>query len=157
MAYYRQPNVVLAGQALTQHPEPTTTVPPGVVSVTLDNDIATTTSLGVVQVGSGLSITPGGILSVTGSPSTDYLFVKLISANYTATASDQYIGATTKNIVLTLPAGVLGRVYYIKNQSEGSIKVQGTGGQTIDGSAFKTLGSNLGFMAVFDGTRWNTL
>jgi hypothetical protein len=56
-----------------------------------------------------------------------------------------------------LPAGILGRVYYVKNQVSGNIKVQGTGGETIDGLAFQTLGGNAGFIVVFDGSRWNIL
>jgi hypothetical protein len=73
------------------------------------------------------------------------------------TATDSYIGATNNNIVITLPTGILGRVYYIKNQISGNIKVQGTGGETIDGSSFQTLGTNAGFIVVFDGTRWNII
>lgn len=148
---------MLAGNALKQSPQSSTVSPPGVVAVTLDSDIASTTNLGVVQVGSGLSITAGGILSATGGGGFDYLNVKLTAVNYTATLSDQYVGATKDNIVITLPTGMLGRVYYIKNQSSGNIKVQGTGGQTLDSSTTKTLGSNAGFMVVFDGTRWNIL
>jgi hypothetical protein len=60
MAYNRQPQTVLAGMALKQNPPPNVVQPAGIIPVTLDAEIATTTSPGVVQVGSGLSITPGG-------------------------------------------------------------------------------------------------
>jgi hypothetical protein len=156
MAYNRLPQTVLAGNALKQNPPPTIIQPAGIVPVTLDCDVATTTNLGVVQVGSGLSITPSGILSATGG-SNNFVNVTLTGVSYSITATDSYIGATSNNIVITLPAGILGRVYYIKNQGGGNIKVQGSGGQTIDGSAFQTLGSNSGFMVVFDGSRWNIL
>lgn len=156
MAYNRQPQTVLAGTALKQNPPPTVIQPAGIIPVTLDADIATTASLGVVQVGSGLSITPGGILSATNSGS-NFVNVTLTAVSYSITASDYYVGATNNNITLTLPAGLLGRVYYVKNQSSGNIKVQGTGGETIDGSLFQTLGSNAGFIVVFDGSRWNIL
>ena len=154
MAYSRP---VLAGVGLSQ--SPTALNPPlaGVQQTTLDADIATTTSLGLVQIGSGLSITPGGILSATGSTNNDFINVVLTSVNYLVTATDSYIGATKNNITITLPSGLLGRVYYIKNQSSGNIKVQGSGGETLDGSVFQTLGSNSGFMAIFDGSRWNIL
>lgn len=156
MAYNRPPQTTLAGLGLKQSPPPSIVQPPGIVPVTLDADIATTTSLGVVQVGSGLSITPGGILSATNSGSS-FVNVTLTAVSYSITAPDYYVGATNNNITLTLPAGLLGRVYYVKNQSSGNIKVQGTGGQTIDGSIFQTLGSNAGFIVVFDGSRWNIL
>jgi hypothetical protein len=155
MAYNRQPNVVFAGIALKQNPPASTITPPGIVPVTLDADIATTTSLGVIQVGDGLAITPAGVLSATGGGSS-LINVKLTSVNYTAIASDYYIGATNKNITITLPLGIVGKVYIVKNQSEGSIKVKGTG-QNLDSSGDKTLGSEGSLIAVFDGTRWNLI
>lgn len=157
MAYNRPPQVSLAGRAIKQNPPPTILQPAGIVPVVLDADIATTTSLGVIQVGSGLSITPEGVLSATGGSGSNFITVTLTATNYTVTSDDSYVGATNNNIVITLPAGILGRVYYVKNQSSGNIKVQGSGGETIDGSAFQTLGSNSGFMVVFDGARWNIL
>ena len=158
MAYSRQPQVVIAnGGALKQNPPQSSQTPPGIVPVELEAKISTTTSLGVVQVGSGLSITPSGILSAINGGGNNFVTVTLTSVNYTVTAADSYVGATNNNIVITLPIGILGRVYYVKNQSGGNIKVQGTGGETIDGSSFQTLGSNSGFMVVFDGARWNIL
>lgn len=156
MAYNRQPQTVLAGVALKQNPPPSVVQPAGIVPVTLDSDIATTTSLGVVQVGSGLSITPAGILSATGGGSS-LINVKLTSANYTATSSDYYIGGTTGGITITFPAGTVGKVYIVKNQAgAGNVTVKGTG-QNIDQSGDKNLGNNASIIVVFDGTRWNTI
>jgi len=155
MAYNRQPQTVLAGMALKQNPPPTILQPAGIVAVTLDADIATTTSPGVVQVGSGLSITPTGILSATGGSSL--INVKLTSVDYTATAADYYIGATKKDIDITLPLGITGKVYVIKNQVSGNIKVKASGGQKIDTSSDVTLGTNNSIVVVFDGTRWNVI
>lgn len=163
MAYTRTPNTVIAGQALKQNPPPSPLAPAGAIPVVLDADIATTTSLGVIQVGSGLAITPEGVLSATGEDSGCSVNVKLISANYTATDLDCYIGATGReeeddnSITITLPTGVEGKLYYIKNQGKGNIKVKGTSGQTIDGSSFKTLGTNGSFIIIFAGGRWNIL
>jgi hypothetical protein len=159
MAYNRQPQTVLAGVALKQNPPPTVIQPAGIIPVTLDAEVATTTRLGVVQVGSGLSITPSGVLSAKGGDDDccKKVKVKLTSINYTISDDDYYIGATNNNITLTLPKGELGRVYYVKNRASGNIKVQGTGGETIDGSSFQTLGTNAGFIVVFDGTRWNII
>ena len=155
MAYTRQPNVVLAGTALKQNPPASTVTPPGIVPVTLDAEIATTTSLGVVQVGDGLSITPAGVLSTTGG-GDDRINVTLTSVNYTATLTNYYIGATKKGITITFPAGVVGKVYIVKNQSEGNITVKGTG-QNLDQSGDKNLGTEASLIAVFDGTRWNLI
>ena len=155
MAYTRQPNSVLAGRALSQTPSPAPLAPSGILPVKLDVDIATTTSLGVVQVGSGLSITPTGLLSATGGSS--FINVTLTNIDYTATADDYYIGATAKNIEIILPLGVTGKVYVIKNQANGNITVKGTGGETLDASLFKTLGTESTIIVVFDGTRWNII
>jgi hypothetical protein len=154
MAYVRQPNAVLAGTALKQNPPANTISPPGIVPVTLDCEEATTTSLGVVQVGAGLAITPSGILSAVGGNSL--ITVKLTAANYTALATDYYIGAIKKDITITLPLGIVGKVYIVKNQIEGNIKVKGTA-QNLDSSGDKTLGTEQSIFVVFDGARWNII
>lgn len=156
MSYSRPPNIVVAGQGLKQNPLPSPLAPAGILPVQVDAAIATTASLGVVQVGSGLTITPEGLLSATGGSSI-IVNVKLTSVNYTALMTDYYVGATNKNITITLPLGVVGKVYYIKNQSNGNITLTGTGGQTINNSLSKTMGAEDGEILVFDGTRWNTL
>lgn len=152
MAYSRPP--VQPGRALKRSPPLPIETTAGVLDFALDSDIATTTSLGVVQVGSGLSITPTGVLSATGGSSL--ISVKLTAINYTALASDYYIGATKKDITITLPLGIVGKVYIVKNQISGNIKVKGTG-QDLDSSGDKTLGSEESLFVVFDGTRWNII
>lgn len=157
MAYSRQPQVVIAnGGALKQTPSLSSVQPPGIVPVELEALISTTTNLGVVQVGSGLSITPAGVLSATNSGS-DFINVKLTDTDYTATVTDYYIGATKKDIEITLPLGQVGKVYVVKNQVSGNIEVKGTSGQKIDTSSDKTLGTDASIIVVFDGTRWNVI
>ena len=155
MAYVRQPNAVIAGNGLKQTPPATTVTPPGIIPVTLDADIATTTSLGVIQVGAGLAITPAGVLSATGGGSS-LLNVSLVAVDYTATLNNYYIGATKKGITITFPKGVTGKVYIVKNQTEGNVTVKGTG-ENLDTSGDKTLGTEASLIAVFDGTRWNLI
>jgi hypothetical protein len=155
MAYNRLPQTVLAGTALKQNPPPTIIQPAGIVPVTLDADIATTTNLGVVRVGSGLSITPSGVLSATGG--NNFINVTLVSADYIVTATDYYVGATKKDIDIILPLGVTGKVYVVKNQASGNIKVKASGGQKIDTASDKTLGTEDSVVVVFDGTRWNII
>lgn len=158
MAYSRQPQVVIAnGGALKQTPSVSSVTPPGIVPVELEALIATTTNLGVVQVGSGLSITPAGVLSATNSGGSSFINVTLTNVDYTATTSDYYIGATKKDIDITLPLGTTGRVYVIKNQATGNIKVKCSGGQTLDTSSSKTLGTEASIIVVFDGSRWNVI
>lgn len=156
MAYTRQPNVVIAGTALRQNPPASTVTPPGIIPVVLDADISTTTALGVVQVGSGLSITPAGVLSANchGHDDDRLLNVKVVEEDYEATLDDYYIGANRRGITITFPRGVTGKVYVVKNQGEGSITVRGTE-QNLDESRDKTLGTESSLIAVFDGRRWN--
>ncbi len=87
----------------------------------------------------------------------DFLTIKFTAVEYTVTSIDQYVCAIVGNITITLPTGILGRFYYVKNQSAGSVKVQGTGGETVEGSVFKTLNSNAAITCVFDGTIWKIL
>jgi hypothetical protein len=152
MAYSRPP--VQAGRGLTRSPADPGQTQTGVFDYSLESDIAGTTNLGIIQVGSGLSITPLGVLSTTGGGSL--ITVKLTAANYTALATDYYIGAIKKDITITLPLGVVGKVYIVKNQIEGSIKVKGTA-QNLDSSGDKTLGTEQSIFVVFDGTRWNVI
>lgn len=157
MAYSRQPQVVIAnGGALKQTPLPSDNHPPGIVPVELEAKISTTGNLGVVQVGSGLSITPAGVLSATGGGSS-FINVTLVATDYTASAVDYYIGATKKEIEITFPLGIAGKVYIVKNQSTGNIKVKASGSQKIDTASDKTLGAESSIIVVFDGTRWNII
>lgn len=151
MAYSRP---VLPGVGLRQRPVATTPAQTGIQQTTLDVDVATTSSLGVVQIGSGLSITPSGILSTVNS---GFINVTLTSTNYIVTASDYYIGAIKKDIEITLPLGIVGKVYIVKNQINGNIEVNTSGGQQIDNALDKTLGSGSSIIVVFDGTRWNVI
>lgn len=111
------------------------------------------TAHGILQAGSGITVVDGVISADGGSSSI--INVKLVSSNYTATAQDYYIGATRKDITITFPLGIVGKVYVVKNQaSSGNITVKGTG-QDLDESGDKVLGSGGSMIAVFDGTRWN--
>ena len=156
MAYSRPP--VQPGRGLKRNPTLPTESTAGVFDFALDADIATTTSLGVVQVGSGLAITPLGVLSATNS-GTDIINVTLTGVNYTALLTDYYIGATAA-VTITLPLGVVGKVYVVKNQKgddNGKVIVQGTSGQKLDSANSKTLGEEASIIVVFDGTRWNII
>ena len=87
----------------------------------------------------------------------DFLNIIYPAVNYAVTATDQYIGATASGITITLPTGILGRFYQIKNHSSGNILLQGTAGQLIEGTVTKTLNATAGITVVFDGTIWRIL
>jgi hypothetical protein len=92
-----------------------------------------------------------------GDDCDDKYNVKITAVNYTATATDYFVCITDNDADITLPVGVAGKVYVIKNRSFGSIKVNTSGGQNIDGASSKTLGTNVSLMVIFDGTHWDII
>ena len=149
MAYTRPITPGLAiKQALSQNT-------PGSLQQILSAEVSTTTNLGVVQVGSGLSITPEGVLSATST--TGSVSVTITDTNYLADDTDFYIGAVKKDLVIKLPLGTLGKIYIVKSNAVANVKVEASGTQKIDSATFKTLGSEGSLTVVFDGTRWNTI
>lgn len=106
MSYNRTPNTVLAGRGLKQSPSQAGVVPPGVVTVTVDSDIATTTSLGVVQIGNNISITPDGVISVADPSPAHNCTTKTVNASYTVLPTDYYVGVISpvgSPTTITLP------------------------------------------------------
>jgi hypothetical protein len=163
MAYNRQPQVTLAGLGLKQNPPPNITQPPGVIPVTLDAEIATTTSLGVVQVGSGLSITPEGILSATGGGG-ECCNAIVVSQDYTATPDDYYIGVDSQRpVTITLPMSVINcKQYVIKVEMGpplGNRKVKiASPGTTIDGATSIVLTNPYESVSVlYRGGKWHII
>lgn len=82
-----------------------------------------------------LSSSTGNItISSTGA---DLIHVYGTTTSYTATVDDEYIGvSSTAAVTITLPAGINGRVYYIKDeygQGSGKITIQPQSGQLVDG------------------------
>ena len=118
---------------------------------------------GVVSLAAGsgitLSSTSGNItVSATGA---DFLNTNGVTANYIATATDEYIGVNSTNLVtVTLPAGITGRQYIIKEErgsGTGKVNVQGTALETIDGSPFKQLTANASLSVVFRAGTWRII
>jgi len=160
MAYNRTPNNIFPGRGLSQTPSQTGATPSGSVAITVEADIAKYTSLGVVQIGSGINVDANGVISVS-SVSPAYVNVTLTAVNYYALQTDYYIGCTNEKddkITITLPLGVVGKIYIIKNQGDGGqVKITGALGQKIDGFTTLNLSNESGIMLVFDGTRWNVI
>jgi len=85
MSYTRPPASTIAGRALKQTPAPSTQA---IIPVVLDADIASTTQLGVVKVGSGITVAVDGTISASGG-------------NYeTGTWVPQLVGSVAGTIVL---------------------------------------------------------
>ena len=83
-----------------------------------------------------ISNTTGNItLSANGA---DLMATYGTNTNYTATANDEYIGVSSQGAVtITLPVGVTGRVYTVKDeygQGSGKITIQPQFGEKIDNS-----------------------
>ena len=93
---------------------------------------------GVVELlaGPGISLsTSSGSITIS-SYGADLINVYGTTTSYTATPTDEYIGVSSVNAVtITLPSGVNGRVYTIKDeygQGSGKITVQPKAGELID-------------------------
>lgn len=106
----------------------------------------TVTNTGVLSLiaGPGISITSstGNItVSATGA---DLLRTYGTTTNYTATLDDEYIGVySAAAVTISLPIGVDGRVYYIKDeygQGSGKITIQPSGTEKIDGKTNYVIG-----------------
>lgn len=110
---------------------------------------------GVVQVGENINVDEG-IISVPeivagvgisidttvdfitiSSTGADLIKVYGTTTNYTATQDDEYIGVSSAAAVtITLPSGIAGRVYTIKDEfgnGSGKITIQPQTGENIDG------------------------
>jgi len=98
----------------------------------------TVNNTGVLSLVAGPGITlSGNTGNITVSTSgADFLNTTSTNISYTASATDEYIGSTASNaITITLPVGIQGRVYTIKDENGGSpkITVVGSNGEKIDG------------------------
>lgn len=161
MAYSRNPNSVIAGVALQQTPEPASLSPAGVLPVILDAKIATTESLGVVQIGNNIRISPEGVISVEDSDNCCDRETVVVSKNYTASKSDYYIGVDSQDSVsIILPANPEdGRTIIVKAEMRpplGSRKVtiKTSDGSLIDGMVSQILQQPYQSITVIYRNNW---
>jgi hypothetical protein len=138
----------------------TPTAGPG-ISITNLVSTGTSTSFtvnntGVTSIVAGTNIsinTSTGAVTVTASSSP---IIQTIGTgtNYTATATDDYIGVTVAGVTVTLPTGVTGKSYIVKNEGvSGNVTVQGTI-ENLDGAAQKVLGKNASITVIFRAGQW---
>lgn len=123
-----------------------TSVTPGAgdgISLTSIDSVGPNTSFiinntGVLSLtaGSGIQLSAGTGNITISSFGADLINVIGVTANYNATLTDEYIGvSSTSAVTITLPAGVDGRVYTIKDeygQGNGKITIQPQAGVLID-------------------------
>ena len=99
----------------------------------------TVTNTGVLRLtaGSGISLSANTGNITISSFGADLINVYGTTTSYTATLTDEYIGVFSANAVtITLPAGINGRVYIIKDeygQGSGKITIQSAVSELIDG------------------------
>jgi len=123
----------------------------------------TVNNTGVLSLVAGTGITLSGstgniTVSATGA---DFLNTVGVTSNYTATATDEYVGVDSTSLVtVTLPIGVDGRQYVIKEEhgsGTGKVNVQGSNSEKIDGSPFKQLTANASLTVVFRAGQWRII
>ena len=132
---------------------------------------------GVVKVGTNLGVNDGVIYLnftagdgikiantqgeiIISSEGPNLISVYGTNTNYTATANDDYIGVNSANVTtITLPAGVDGRVYTIKNEANyGKVKVQPSNSEKIDNGAIYW--ANIAYQSVtcvFRAGQWRII
>lgn len=115
----------------------------GVTSLVAGNNISISAATGNITI----TATGSGIVTTVGT-----------ATNYTALSTDEYIGATANSITITLPPGVTGKSYTIKNEGAGgSVSVSATGPEKIDGSPNKSLSNNASLTAIFRAGVWRVI
>jgi hypothetical protein len=141
------------------------------LGITITNLVSTGNTVGYTVSNTGvLSVVAGAGISV--SSSTGYITVSATGADiiatigvtnsYTATADDEYIGVYSPNAVtITLPSGVTGRVYTIKDeygQGSGKITIQPSGTEQIDNKNDYIISvPNQAVSVVFRGGQWRII
>jgi len=153
----------LNGNSVVTSVTPTAGTGISVTSVTTGGPAAafTVNNTGVTKIiaGTNITISPiGGAGDVTVNASSSPIITTVGTAvAYTALATDEYIGVTANPTIVTLPTGVVGKTYIIKNETTGSTTVTGTLGQLLDASLTKTLGAQASLTVVFRAGAWRII
>lgn len=121
-------------------------------------------NIGVLSLvaGAGISISDNtGNITISAS-GADLIATIGVTGSYTATVDDEYIGVFSASAVtITLPFGVTGRVYTIKDeygQGSGKITIQPSGTEQIDNKANYIISvPNQSVSVVFRGGQWRII
>jgi hypothetical protein len=121
----------------------------------------TINNTGVTKIVAGTNVTispAGGTGDVTINASSSPLITTVGTAvAYTALATDEYIGVTINPTIVTLPTGIVGKTYIVKNETTGITTVTGTLGQLLDATLTKSLGANASITVVFRAGAWRII
>jgi hypothetical protein len=126
-------------------------VPPGISGIPQQNIIDDRDN---INIGSGNQIIGAG-----GNPSPVSV-TDVATPTYTALSTDYMLCVLTNGpVTITLPTGIRGTVYIVKDcfgdANNNPITIQGTGGQLVDGST-ATINSPYGsIQLIFNGTDWS--
>jgi hypothetical protein len=140
-------NASIAGNLTAEGNLVVTSVTPSAgVGITLSNiktsgydSRFTITNSGVTQLvaGTGISLTASTGNITISSFGADLINVVGVTASYTVLVTDEYVGVySAAAVTITLPFGIAGRVYTIKDeygQGSGKITIQPQTGENIDG------------------------
>lgn len=157
--------LLLDGKSAVTTVSPTAGTGISLTSVVVDGPSAsfTVNNTGVVSLvaGSGITLSAAtGTVTVSAS-GADIIQTIGVTGNYTVLDTDEYIGVDSTSLVtVTLPIGVVGRVYTIKEEhgaGSGKVNVQGSSNEKIDGSAFKQLSANASLTVVFRAGSWRII
>ena len=158
-------DLLLDGKSAITKVTPTAGTGISLTSVVTDGPSASfvVNNTGVVSLvaGSGITLSAAtGTVTVSAS-GADIIQTIGVTGNYTASATDEYIGVDSTSLVtVTLPVGIVGRVYTIKEEhgtGSGKVNVQGSNSEKIDGSAFKQLSANASLTVVFRASQWRII
>jgi len=129
-----------------------------------NSPLASTTNYGVVEIGSGISVT-NGVISVAPNSQVNTHLVDNAASPYTldsaGTTPNYYLGVvgTGAAITINLTAGVDGRMVVIKSEATNTsdITIVPNGAETIENAAnYPILAATDGSVTlIFRGTNWN--
>ncbi len=124
----------------------------------------TISNTGVLSLTAGNGITLSGSTGniTVSSSGADLISTIGVTGSYTATVNDEYIGVYSASAVtITLPIGVTGRVYIIKDeygQGSGKITIQPSGSELIDNKTNYIISvPNQSVSVVFRGGQWRII
>ena len=115
-----------------------------------------------VTAGAGISVSNSTGSITISSAGADLISTIGVTGAYVATANDEYIGVYSEsNVIITLPAGITGRVYTIKDeygQGSGKITIKPFGIEKIDNALTYVISvPNQSVSIVFRGTQWRVI
>jgi hypothetical protein len=131
-----------------------------------NSPLASPTNYGVVEIGTGISVT-NGVISVAGNGTVNTTLVNNAASPYTldsaATTPNYYLNVvgTGAAITINLTAGTEGRLIVIKSEAgqTSDITISPNGAETIENAAtYVILAATDGSVTlIFSGTNWNAV